>query len=139
MTEEAAIQKSLELADRAEIAMLGTNGDGGYPNVKAMFKMENEGLKVIWFSTNTSSKRVAQLNRNKKACVYFTDMKICEGLMLLGEMEVLRDTQSRQRIWREGFERYYPKGVNDPDYTVLRFTSSWCNYYHGLQNVTFEV
>ncbi len=139
MTEEAAIQKSLELADRAEIAMLGTNGDGGYPNVKAMLKMENEGLKVIWFSTNTSSKRVAQLNRNKKACVYFTDMKTCEGLMLLGEMEILRDKESRQHIWREGFERYYPKGVNDPDYTVLRFTSCSCNYYHGLQNVTFEV
>ena len=59
--------------------------------------------------------------------------------MLLGEMEILRDIKSRQRIWREGFERYYPKGVNDPDYTVLRFTSCSCNYYHGLQNVTFQV
>lgn len=139
MTEEATIQKSLELADRAEVAMLGTNGDGGYPNVKAMFKMENKGLKVIWFSTNTSSKRVAQLSLNKKACVYFPDTKTFEGLMLLGEMEILRDQKSRQRIWRAGFERYYPKGVNDPDYTVLRFTSRSCNYYHGLQNVTFQV
>ena len=139
MTEEAAIQKSLELADRAQIATLGTNGDGGYPNIKAMFKMENEGLKAIWFSTNTSSKGVAQLKRNMNAFVYFTDIKTHEGLMLLGEMEILTDTRSRQRLWREGFERYYPKGVNDPDYTVLRFTSCLCNYYHGLQNVTFEV
>lgn len=119
--------------------MLGTNGDDGYPNIKAMFKMENEALKVIWFSTNTSSKRVSQLTRDKKACLYLLDAKTFEGLMLVGEVAVLTDAESRQRIWREGFERYYPKGVNDPDYTVLRFTSRWCNYYHGLQNVTFEV
>ncbi len=139
MTQEVAIQKSLELANRAQIATLGTNGDDGYPNIKAMFKMENEGLKAIWFSTNTSSKRVAQLNRNNKTCVYFTDLKTGQGLMLLGEMEILTDTKSRQRLWRKGFERYYPKGVNDSDYTVLRFTSSSGNYYHGLQNVTFKV
>ena len=139
MNEEAAIQRSLELADRSETAMLGTNGDDGYPNIKAMLKMENEGLKVIWFSTNTSSKRVGQLARDKKACVYLVDTKPFEGLMLVGEVEVLTDAESRQRIWRDGFEQYYSKGVDDPDYTVLRFTSRWGNYYHGLQNVTFEV
>ena len=28
---------------------------------------------------------------------------------------------------------------DDPDYTVLRFTAGQANYYHELQNVTFEV
>ncbi len=139
MNEETAIQRSLELADRADTAMLGTNGDNGYPNTKAMLKMENEGLKVSWFSTNTSSQRVSQLTRDKRACVYLVDTKAFEGLMLVGEVEVLSDAESRQRIWGEGFERYYPKGVNDPDYSVLRFTSRWCNYYHGQHNVNFEV
>ena len=139
MNEEAAIQRSLELADRAETAMLGTNDSHGYPNIKAMLKMENEGLGVIWFSTNTSSRRVSQLTRDKKACVYFVDTKTAEGLMLVGEVAVLADAESRQRIWREGFERYYPKGVNDPDHAVLRFASRWCNYYHGRRNVSFEV
>ncbi len=36
-------------------------------------------------------------------------------------------------------EKYYPLGVTDPDYTVLRFTSQWGNYYHALSNVTFEL
>ena len=82
---------------------------------------------------------MAQLTRDKKACIYLVDTKTFEGLMLVGEVAVLADAQSRQRIWSERFERYYPKGVNDPDYTVLRFISRWCNYYHGLQNMTFEV
>ena len=139
MQKEEAIRESLALADNSVSVMLGTNGDNGYPNIKAMFKMENEGLKTIWFSTNTSSKRVAQLIQDPKACVYFADFKQLKGLMLIGNIEVLQDIESKKRLWREGYELYYPEGVNDPDYTVLRFTSQWGNYYHMLNNVTFEL
>jgi general stress protein 26 len=134
-----AIKEALALADRSAIALLGTNGDDGYPNIKAMIKMENEGLATVWFSTNTSSKRVAQLTRDSKACVYFVDFEQWKGLMLVGRVEILRDPESRQRLWRPGAEKYYPLGVTDPDYTVLRFTSQWGNYYHDLSNVTFDL
>jgi len=138
MDKEAAIEQALTLADRSGIVMLGTNGDDGVPNIKAMIKMENEGLKTVWLSTNTSSRRVAQLLRDPRACLYFVDMEKWMGLMLVGEVEVLQDAESRQRLWREGFERYYPLGVNDPDYTVLRFTARQGNYYHA-GNVTFDI
>ncbi len=139
MQKEEAIREALALANRSGIAMLGTNGDNGYPNIKAMIKMENEGLNRIWLSTNTSSKRAGQLLRDSKACVYFVDFEQWMGLMLVGEAEVLQDMESRQRLWREGFEKYYPLGVTDPDYCVLRFTARWGNYYHVLSNVTFEL
>lgn len=139
MQKEEAIREALALANRSGIIMLGTNGDEGYPNIKAMIKMENEGLNRIWLSTNTSSKRVAQLNRNPKACVYFVDFEQWMGLMLAGDVEVLQDLESKQRLWREGFEKYYPTGVTDPDYSVLRFTAQWGNYYHALSNVTFHL
>jgi general stress protein 26 len=134
-----AEKSALALANRSGFAMLGSNGDGGYPNVKAMIKMENEGLGVVWFSTNTSSKRVAQLEKDPRACVYFVDEERWEGLMLVGRVEVLRDAASRGRLWRDGFETYYPGGVTDPDYSVLRFAAEWGNYYHGLENTTFAV
>ena len=101
--------------------------------------MENEGLNKIWFSTNTSSKRVGQLVRNSTACVYFVDFEQWMGLMLVGNCEVLHDMESKKRLWREGFEKYYPLGVTDPDYSVLRFTAQWGNYYHALSNATFKL
>ena len=139
MQQEEAVREALSLANRSSIAMLGTNGDDGYPNIKAMLKIENEDLKIIWFSTNTSSKRVAQLNRDSKACVYFVDFNQFKGLMLVGSVEVLQDIESKKRLWSEGAERYYPLGVTDPDYSVLRFTAHWGNFYHALSNVTFEL
>jgi general stress protein 26 len=139
MTAEDAKKSALALAGRCALAMVGSNGDGGFPNVKAMIKMENEGLGVVWFSTNTSSKRVAQFRKDPRACVYFMDAETWEGLMLVGKVEVLDDDASRKRLWRDGFERYYPGGVTDPDYSVLRFSPEWANYYHSLANVTFGI
>jgi general stress protein 26 len=138
MNEEEARQKALALVERSGIALVGSNGGDGFPWIKAMLKMEAEELKAVWFSTNTSSKRVAQFREDPRACVYFVDFSDWMGLMLLGNIEILRNHESRRRIWREGNEIYYPLGVDDPDYSVLRFSAERANYYHQLANVSFE-
>ena len=139
MNEKEAIQKGLELVDRSTIAMLGTNDDEGHPEIRAMIKAETEGLKRVWFSTNTSSKKIAQLKKNPKACVYFVDFDKYMGLTLVGSVKILQDPKSKQRIWLEGNEKYYPLGVTDPDYSVLLFTAERGKYYHSLSTTTFEL
>jgi len=139
MTEDDAKNKALELINRSTIALLGTNAPDGYPNIKAMIKMENVGLKETWFSTNKSSGRVAQLQKDPRSCIYFVDFKKWEGLMLAGDMDILEDPESKKRLWRKGFEKYYPAGVDDPDYCALRFAAKWGNYYHGLENKSFNI
>jgi general stress protein 26 len=139
MEKQEALSKGLNLMKRSKIALVGSNDDQSFPNIKAVMNLEPESLQRIWFSTNTSSKRVGQFRKNRKACVYYVDENTFEGLLLVGTMEVLQDSESRQKLWREGFECYYPQGVNDPDYSVLRFTAEWGNYYHRLANVTFQI
>jgi general stress protein 26 len=139
LTPQEAAQNGAALMAQCGIAIVGSVNADGYPWMKAMLKMETEGLKTIWFGTNTSSKRVNQFRSNLKASVYFVDEANFKGLLLIGEMLVLNDETSKKRLWRDGFEVYYPLGINDPDYTVLRFTARTANYYHGLQNITFEV
>ncbi len=131
--------QSLKLMEKSTICMLGTNGDGGFPNIKAMMNLKYEGLKKIWFSTNTSSKRVQQLKKDNRACVYYVDEKDFKGLMLVGTIEILQDVASKKMLWSEGAEVYYPLGVTDPDYSVLCFTTQWGNYYQGLKNITFKI
>ncbi len=139
MNKNEAMSQGLELVEKLKMCLVGTNGDNGFPNIKAMFSLKHEGLKNIWFSTNTSSKRVQQLRNNNKVCLYYVDEKNFKGLMLIGTIEILQDLKSKQMLWSEGNEKYYPQGVTDPDYSVLRFSATSGNYYHGLQNVTFAI
>ena len=139
MTESEAKESGLRLADRCSVAMLGTVDKTGFPAIKAMLKMENEGLKTVWFTTNTAARRTARLMEEVKTCVYFVDDREFMGLMLQGTVEILRDPESRRRVWRQGFEIYYPKGIDDPDYSVLRFTANRGNYYYQLEKRDFDL
>lgn len=136
--DEEARAGALALIDASTIAMIGSNGPDGHPWVKAVLKMETEGLTTFWFSTNTSSSRVGQFREDPRASVYFVDMSDYRGLLLLGQMEIRTDRASRERLWRDGFEIYFPGGIDEPDYTVLRLTATTANYYHGLRNTTFS-
>ena len=83
--------------------------------------------------------RVKQYTANPKACVYFFDKRFFRGVMLRGTMEVLRDNASKAMIWKDGDERYYQKGVTDPDYCVLKFTAQNGRYYSNFKSENFGV
>lgn len=123
------------LIDSAGVSIIGSVDEDGFPNVKAMLPpRKREGIERIFFTTNTSSMRVRQYRANPKACVYFFDARRFNGVMLRGTMEVLEDGASKEMIWRSGDEMYYPLGVTDPDYCVLRFTAQDARYYSSFRS-----
>jgi general stress protein 26 len=132
-------QKALALAERSGLAELGTLSQTGSPQIKAMMKTKQEGLKTFWFCSNTSSKRAARIAADGRACLYFYDPQTFEGLMLEGRAEVTRDSALLHEFWQDGMEIYYPTGADDPDYCVIIFRADSGNYYHGLKNVDFTI
>ena len=118
------------MADTLPIAYISSVDDEGYPCTKAMLAPRvREGIKVFYFTTNTFSLRVAHYKANPKASIYFCDAKGFKGMMLRGTMEVLTDAKSKEMIWREGDTEYYPGGVTDPNYCVLKFTAVDGRFY----------
>jgi general stress protein 26 len=128
------------LVDKASVSIISSVDKAGFPNTKAMIPpRKREGIKYIYFTTNTSSMRVKQYIDNPKACVYFFDKRFFRGIMLTGTMEVLQDKASKEMIWQNGDEMYYPKGVADPDFCVLKFTTDNGRYYNNFKSVNFTV
>ncbi len=125
---------------KTKLAFIGSVDEEGFPCTKALLSPRRcEGIRVLYFSTNTSSRRVAQYRKNPKACVYFCDRRFFRGVMLRGEMEVLEDAVSKEMLWQTGDTLYYPLGVTDPDYCVLRFTAREGRYYSSFKSEDFIV
>ncbi len=128
------------IIDKQGVAFISSVDEGGFPNTKAMLPpRKREGIKYIYFSTNTSSMRVDQYRKNAKACIYFCDKRFFRGVMLKGTMEVLEDNTSKEMIWREGDTMYYSEGVTDPDYCVLKFTAQRGRYYSNFKSEDFII
>lgn len=128
------------LIDKQSTAFLSSVDADGFPNTKAMLAPRlREGIRVFYLTSNTSSMRAAQYRQNPKACLYFCDRRFFRGVMLLGTVEVLTDAAAKELIWREGDTMYYPLGVTDPDYCVLRFTAHQGRYYSNFKSEDFSI
>jgi general stress protein 26 len=128
------------LIDNQTVSFIGSVDENGYPNMKAMLPpRKREDVKEFWFTTNTSSQRVAQYRINPKACIYFCDKRFFRGVQLMGTMEVLYDAKTKEMVWRDNDTMYYHGGVTDTDYCVLKFTAQKGRYYTNFSSENFDV
>lgn len=131
----------MQFIEKQKVSFIASVDENGFPNMKAMLPPRKITEKEIFFSTNTGSMRVEQYRQNNKASVYFFNKGRFkyEGVMLVGTMEVLTDSDIKEEIWRTGDKLFYKKGVTDPDYCVLKFTAQKARYYCDFksQDVVF--
>lgn len=128
------------LIDNQKVSFISSVDQEGFPNTKAMLPpRRRDGIHTFYFTTNTSSMRVAQYRENPKSCVYFFDKRFFRGVMLKGVMEVLEDAANKEMIWRDGDDTYYPLGVTDPDYCVLKFSVQSGRYYSNFSSEDFSI
>ena len=128
------------LIDKQSVSFIASIDEDGYPNMKAMLApRKRNGIREFWFTTNTSSQRVAHYRKNPNACIYFCDKRFFRGVMLKGIMEVLEDLDAKVLIWQDGDEKYYEKGITDKDYCVLKFTAHEGRYHSNFKSETFVV
>jgi pyridoxamine 5'-phosphate oxidase len=118
-------------------AFLSYVDEEGYPATRAMLILEHDRIGTQYFSTNSSSGKVTALKNNPKAAVYYCDPSNFQGALFVGDIEVCTDIATKKLLWRDGFERYYPNGITDSDYCVLKLTVLKGSHYHGLCNTHF--
>ena len=153
MDVEEAKKLGLKLMEESKAAILTTIDLEGFPITRAMFNLRNkeqfpefsEVFKneynqfTIYISTNTSSSKIAHLSKNPNMCVYFCDSDDFKGLMLGGSAEIIIDMELKKKIWLDWWTRYYPEGLEDPDYTLLRIEPKNARFYYKLNQVNFEL
>lgn len=130
-----------EFIEKQKVSFIASVDSDGFPAVKAMLMPRKIEGNCFYFTTNTSSMRVAQYRENPKASIYFFNKGRFkyEGVMLCGTMQVLEDDEIKREIWRTGDTMFYKKGVTDPDYCVLKFTATKGRHYCDLKTESFEL
>jgi general stress protein 26 len=94
---------------------------------------------MILFTTNTSSEKVPQIQANPKVSVYYCNPDIWQGFTVNGEIEIVDDSELKRTLWHEGWERYYPKGYDDPDHTILRLFPKLAKGWTGSRTFKFTI
>jgi general stress protein 26 len=133
----------LDMVRRSDVLVLATKGGDPYPHMRSLFNLRNvkqfpkqqawladKGLS-IFLSTNTSSVKVKELGADAWSSVYLVLPGQISGVCLSGQMH--SDPAARVPLWVEGSEQYYPKGIDDPDYMILRLDPVRARGWHAAQ------
>ena len=153
MEEKEAKKLSLELMQVAEAAFLSTIDGKGFPETRVMANLRNikqypelisifgkhENEFVIYLTTSASSAKIEQIKKNSKASVCFCDVEEIRGLMLAGTIEIVTDTTLKEHLWQDGWEIYWPGGVNSAEFMVLRLTPEFAKGWHKDQAIEFDL
>jgi general stress protein 26 len=131
----------LQFISEQKTAFIASVNEQGFPVIRAMLAPRKIDGNEIYFSTNTSSKKIKQYLANNKACVYFYKRGRFkyQGVSITGEMQVCTDQATKDAIWRFGDKLFYKQGVTDPDYCVLKFVGKKAEYYCDFKIETIEL
>lgn len=144
---QAIINTSLNIIKQANICVLTTIDKNGFPNSRGMLNLsnanqypeivpiieKNKDELIVYFTTNTSSTKFKQINNCSKVSAYYSLPESWKGVMLQGDIEIVTDDEIKESIWQKDWNMYYPKGIKDPDYTVLRLNPSYIKIYNQFK------
>jgi general stress protein 26 len=123
-----------------------TTLDGtGFPETRVMFnllKTRGSALSkgpakvpsefASYLGTNTSSRKISQIRKDNRVCLYYSDNKGFYGCMVRGRVSEVSDPAIRKAVWTPSWDMYYSGGLDGGDFSLLLFTPEHIRYYHGL-------
>ena len=143
-----------DVVTRSKFAYLTTVNKDNEPETRAMLNLYNreqyptlEKLLLfppyeIYFTTNTSSEKMKGIESNTKSCVYFVIESDWHGIMLNGDIDVVKDQDIKKKLWQDEWVMYYTsktKDYTDPDYSILKLTANYIKGWTGREKIRFEI
>lgn len=129
-----------EFIARQKTSIISSVSEDGYPATRALIQPVLIDGNDIYFASYTSSRKVKHYRNNSKACVYFYEKgRNFQGVEIKGEMTVCTDQPTKARFWKPFFNRFYKKGVTDPDYCILKFTGFEAQWFSHTRTQTVKL
>lgn len=154
MEEKEIKAASLNLMETTDVMYLSTVSSDGFPHTRIMSNLRNKkeysGLVeifeqhkedfLVYMVTSSSSIKMKQIRANPKVSVYLSVSSSVPSefqcLMLSGEIKEVADKQFKKQLWKDGWEMFWPGGVDDPEFTVLMLMPAFAR--GGYKEKPFE-
>lgn len=110
------------LLEKCDVLTLASINEKGYPRICALSKVKADDFRDIYFITSKRSHlngKATHFENNSKASVCYT----LEGdsVTLVGDVEFIEDKEVQLQLWNESDRKFFPKGIEDSKYRLLKF------------------
>jgi general stress protein 26 len=123
------VAKLNELTKGIEFAMLTTIRPNGRLHSCPMAATEAEGDGVLWFFSGNNSEKVEAIKSDPRVNLAYTDSSGQRYVSITGSAEPVRDHVKAKELWTSVYEKWFPKGLEDPNLILLRIQVRDAEYW----------
>jgi general stress protein 26 len=133
---KVAKQKSQDLAKLAalvrqmKVGMLTTIEPDGSMRSRPLETVEVDREGRLWFFTQASSPKSAQIEtHDHQVNLSYADPRDEDFASISGTARVVRDRDKMRALWASRLERWFPRGLDDPDLALLEVRIDKAEYW----------
>ncbi|TJY31847.1 pyridoxamine 5'-phosphate oxidase family protein [Pontimicrobium aquaticum] len=117
------IQAAKEIMQNAKTCALITVDDKGIARVRTMDPFPPKENLIVWFGTNSNSRKVKQIQENNNVTLYYEDPDKTGYVTIYGIATIVNDVTEKEKHWKTKWKDFYP---NYPkDYTLIKVIPKW--------------
>jgi general stress protein 26 len=139
-------QKSPDLARLAalvrqmKVGMLTTVEPDGSLRSRPLETLQVDAQGRLWFFTQAHSPKAveAESNANQVSLAY-ADPRDEDFASISGTARVVRDAGKMRELWSSRLERWFPKGLEDPDLALLEVRIDKAEYWDAPRNENVKI
>lgn len=109
-------------------ANLITVGTDGTPRGRMMANLPLKDDMVIWYATGMQSRKVAEIQKNPAVSVFYYRPGDHSSVSALGKAEIVKDDETRKKMWQDAWSAYWKDGYRDPAYCLIKITPKKVEY-----------
>ena len=134
---EPNLVKLRSLLEGARIAMLTSIGEAGSLVSRPMALQELDASGYLWFFTGLHSNVVAEIRQDSRINV--SVMNGSTYVSMSGNAVLVDDVKKASELWNPAYKTWFPKGLEDPDLTLLRFSVERAEFWDTPGGVVTNV
>lgn len=120
LQDKNALQKFKELVNDIRVCMFITNNEEEHNHTRPMATIEVEENGTLWFFTDIRSIKVEEVTMEHTVHLVYAHPGKESYLDIWGKAFVVNDKKTKKEKWSPVVKAWFPKGVDDPDLTLLR-------------------
>ncbi len=126
-----------DLIEDFDTAMLVTRAADGHLHARPMAVAELHADADVYFVTGVDSPKVAEIYADADVLVTFQSAR--QYAALYGRVNVVQDRTLIDKLWKEPWKVWFPRGKSDPSIALLRFDAERGEFWDnsGLQGLRY--
>jgi len=134
-------EKLFKIIKNVKFAMLTTLNNDGTLHSRPMINKQADSVHgELWFFTQRSAHKVTEVRAgSEEVNVSYSDPENQAYVSISGRADLIDDNIKKQDLWSDSLRPWFPKGLDDPDLTLLRINIVEAEYWDASSTIVQKI